>query len=564
MSARLTKKLLSCLTALTIALAPGLASAQTEVSEDGVQLLRITQGGVGSQSDLILALNKAAIVDLPADARDVLLSNPEIADAVVRTARRVYVIGRKVGMTNAFFFDAQGRQIANLEIRVEPDVAPLNAMLRRHLPDSNAKAESINGSLVLSGSVRSAAEAERVLQIANRFIASANAAGSSGGAATNQQIVNLLSVEGQEQVLVKVRVVEMSRTLVRQLGVNLNAENIINQFLPEDTFVRVATQNGYSIAGRSLGGVSARAGVVDNVLVPQSVAVGSVFSGVDPGSFGVAGQFDPRTAGTGGFAFTPANPPGTPFNQYTFGPGQMVANDRVDGTIEAFERVGLLRVLAEPNLTAISGEAAKFLAGGEFPVPVSQDDGKISVEFKPFGVGLAFTPVVLSGGRISLKLATEVSELTSEGAFSTGDTSFIDQAGQRQVVRGLTIPALQVRRAETTVEMPSGGAIMMAGLIQERTRQAIEGIPGAKDLPVFGSLFRSRDFINNETELVILVTPYLVKHGSPGEMRTPADGFRNATEGETLLSGRLNAVFKAPSGQSASGRLSGPHGHVLD
>jgi pilus assembly protein CpaC len=241
-----------------------------------------------------------------------------------------------------------------------------------------------------------------------------------------------------------------------------------------------------------------------------------------------------------------------------------VANDRIDATIEAFERVGLLRVLAEPNLTAISGEAAKFLAGGEFPVPVQQDDGKVSVEFKPFGVGLAFTPVVLSGGRISIKLSTEVSELTSEGAFSTGDTTFIDANNQRQIIRGLTIPALQVRRAETTVEMPSGGAIMMAGLIQERTRQAIEGIPGAKDLPVFGSLFRSRDFINNETELVILVTPYLVKAGAPGAMRSPADGFRNANETETLLNGRLNAIYAAPTGQSPQGRLNGPHGHVLN
>lgn len=567
MIARPARTFFSCLSAVALVLAPLPGSAQSAPEGDSVQLLRITQGGIGSQNDLVLALNKAAIVDLPADARDVLLSNPEIADAVVRTARRVYVIGRKIGMTNAFFFDAQGRQIANLEIRVEPDVGPLNALLRRHAPESSAKAESINGSLVLSGSVRSASEAERVLQIANRFVAasgSSSSSGNSGGAAQNPQIVNLLSVEGQEQVLVKVRVVEMSRTLVRQLGVNLNAENIVNQFLPEDTFVKVATENGYSIAGRALGGLNVTGGAVESVVVPESVTMGGLFSNVNPTTFGRASQIDPRTAGVGGFAFTPANPPSQPFDQFTFGPGRAVSNERVDATIEAFERVGLLRVLAEPNLTAISGEAAKFLAGGEFPVPVQQEDGKVSVEFKPFGVGLAFTPVVLSGGRISLKLSTEVSELTSEGAFSTGDTTFIDANNQRQVIRGLTIPALQVRRAETTVEMPSGGAIMMAGLIQERTRQAIEGIPGAKDLPVFGSLFRSRDFINNETELVILVTPYLVKAGAPGAMRTPADGFRNANETETLLNGRLNALFAAPAGQTPQGRLSGPHGHVLN
>lgn len=534
---------------------------------DSVQVLRVTQGGVGTQNDLVLSLDKAAIVDLPADARDVLLSNPDVADAVVRTSRRVYVIGRRIGMTNAFFFDASGRQIANLEIRVEPDVAPLNAMLRRHVPDSNVQAESVNGSLVLTGSVRSASESERVLQIADRFVASSSGAaagGSSGPASSNAKIVNLLSVEGQEQVLVKVRIVEMSRTLVRQLGVNLNAENIINQFLPEDTFVRVATQNGYSIAGRALGGVTATGGVADNILRPQTVGVGSVFSSQPPQTFAGAGPYDPRLAAAGGFAFTPANPPTQPFDQYTFAPGQLVTKSQVDATIEAFERVGLLRVLAEPNLTAISGEAAKFLAGGEFPVPVQADDGQISVDFKPFGVGLAFTPMVLSGGRISLKLSTEVSELTSDGAFSTGDRSFVDANGQRQVIRGLTIPALQVRRAETTVEMPSGGALMMAGLLQERTRQALEGIPGAKDLPIFGSLFRSRDFVNNETELVILVTPYLVKATKPDALRTPADGFRPANEADSLLMGRLNAVYQAPSGRQAQGRLSGPHGHVLN
>jgi pilus assembly protein CpaC len=533
------------------------ASADTQA----VQHIRVTRGGEGANaSTLTLSLNKAAIIDLPADARDVLLSNPEIADAVVRTARRIYVLGRKVGQTNAFFFDATGRQVANVEISVEPDVAPLNDLFRRYVPNTNATAEAINGSFVLSGSVKSAAEAERVLQIANRFAQSSSGASgggpaAQGGASANQQIVNLIAVEGQEQVLVKVRVVEMSRTLVRQLGVNLNAENLLNQLLPEDTFVKVATQNGYSIAGRALGGVAATGGIAENILRPSTYAF--------PGPNG--STLNPNNSLVGGYTSTPiqdtaGNIIGT---QVTNGPGTLTTENQVDASIEAFERVGLLRVLAEPNLTAISGEAAKFLAGGEFPVPVQADDGKISVEFKPFGVGLAFTPVVLSPGRISLKLSTEVSELTSEGAFGTGDTSFVDVNGQRQVIRGITIPALQVRRAETTVEMPSGGALVMAGLIQERTRQALEGIPGAKDLPVFGPLFRSRDFVNNETELVIIVTPYLVQPTRPDRLRTPADGFRVASERETILSGRLNAIYRAPEGDETRS-LAGPHGHVIE
>lgn len=543
--------------AALLALGPAFsASADTPA----VQHIRVTRGGEGANaSTLNLSLNKAAIIDLPADARDVLLSNPEIADAVVRTARRIYILGRKVGQTNAFFFDATGRQVANVEISVEPDVAPLNDLFRRYVPNTNATAEAINGSFVLSGSVKSAAEAERVLQIANRFAQSSSGAsggaGAQGGASANQQIVNLIAVEGQEQVLVKVRIVEMSRTLVRQLGVNLNAENLLNQLLPEDTFVKVATQNGYSIAGRALGGLAANGGVAESVLRPSTYA----FPG--PG----AGTLNPGNAGVGGYTSTPiqdtaGNIIGT---QVTNGPGTLSTENQVDASIEAFERVGLLRVLAEPNLTAISGESAKFLAGGEFPVPVQADDGKISVEFKPFGVGLAFTPVVLSPGRISLKLSTEVSELTSEGAFGTGDTSFVDVNGQRQVIRGITIPALQVRRAETTVEMPSGGALVMAGLIQERTRQALEGIPGAKDLPVFGPLFRSRDFVNNETELVIIVTPYLVQPTRPDRLHTPADGFRVASERETILSGRLNAIYRAPEGDETRS-LAGPHGHVIE
>ena len=542
-----------------IALAPVMATAEPET-----QHIRVTRGGEGANATTLnLSLNKAAIIDLPADARDVLLSNPEIADAVVRTSRRIYVLGRKVGQTNAFFFDATGRQVANVEISVEPDVAPLNDLFRRYVPNTNATAEAVNGSLVLSGSVKSAAEAERVLQIANRFAQSTATAGAasggsaaSGGAAANQQIVNLIAVEGQEQVLVKVRIVEMSRTLVRQLGVNLNAQNLLNQLLPEDTFVKVATANGYSIAGRALGGLAANGGVAESILRPSTVS----FPG--PSS----GTISPESAGVGGYSSVPAFDPAGNFigNNVTNGPGTLKTDNQIDASIEAFERVGLLRVLAEPNLTAISGEAAKFLAGGEFPVPVQADDGKISVQFKPFGVGLAFTPVVLSAGRISLKLSTEVSELTSEGAFATGDRTYTDVNGQQQVTRGITIPALQVRRAETTVEMPSGGALVMAGLIQERTRQALEGIPGAKDLPVFGPLFRSRDFVNNETELVIIVTPYLVQPTSPDRLHSPADGFRVASERETILSGRLNAIYRAPAGEQTEHGLAGPHGHVIE
>jgi pilus assembly protein CpaC len=551
-----------------IALTPGYATAQVE--PPSAASLRINNGGAHSAS-LVLPFGKSAIIDLPADARDILISNPQIADATVRTSRRAYVIGRALGQTNIFFFDASGRQIANVAIRVEPDVEALNELLRRHAPEANIRAEAINASVVLSGTARSAAEADRAHQLALTFLGIAGGTGAGDapaggphspgaqqGGGNPPRVINLIQVQGSEQVLVRVRVVEMSRTLVRQLGINGNYEEIINRMLPEDAFVDIATRNGYSINGGLLGGLTGQGGIAETVLNPASVTYPS----------GTVGNFPPGTAGVGGFSQEPildsnGNIIGT---RTTYGPANTSTARQTDATIEAFERAGLLRVLAEPNLTAVSGEAARFLAGGEFPVPVSSDDGQISVEFKPFGVGLAFTPIVMSGGRISLKVSTEVSELTTEGAISTGDTPIRNQDGTTTVIRGITIPALQVRRAETTLEMSSGSSIVLAGLMQERSRHAYEGVPGVMNTPVLGALFRSRDFVNSETELVILVTPYLVRPTDPDNLRTPADGFMNPSEGESVLTGRLNALYRPSnsSGEQSGEHLQGPHGHVIE
>jgi pilus assembly protein CpaC len=540
----------SLATALSAALALTPTYAAAQIEPPNATTVRINNGGGSQSASLVLPFGKSAIIDLPADARDILISNPAIADATVRTARRAYVIGRALGQTNIFFFDAQGRQIANVEIRVEPDVAPLNDILRRHSPDTQVTAEAVNGAVVLSGTARNAAEADRARHIATQFLQTSGASGS-GATAGPDRVVNLIQVQGSEQVLVRVRVVEMSRSLVRQLGINANYDEMINQLIGEDDFLNLATANGFSVNGQVLGGLSATGGVASNILRPESYAYpsGTVDPTIGTGSAGVGGyEFDPSTGTT------------------TYGPARIESARRADATIQAFERAGLLRVLAEPHLTAISGEAARFLAGGEFPVPVNSDDGQISVEFKPFGVGLSFTPIVMSGGNISLKIATEVSELTSEGAISTGDTPVRNSDGTTTVIRGITIPALQVRRAETTVEMSSGSSIVMAGLIQERTRHAVEGVPGVMNTPVIGSLFRSRDFINNETELVIIVTPYLVRPTAPENLRTPVDGFMNPCEGESLLTGRLNHLYRPSRAENGAQdhRLQGPHGHVIE
>ncbi|MGZ9114251.1 MAG: type II and III secretion system protein family protein [Brevundimonas sp.] len=239
-----------------------------------------------------------------------------------------------------------------------------------------------------------------------------------------------------------------------------------------------------------------------------------------------------------------------------------VTGNNIGGCIQAFERAGLVRILAEPNLTSVNGENAEFLAGGEFPVPtgrsVDASTGQVTIgiEFKPFGVRLAFRPIVLSQGRISLQLSTEVSELSTEGAFTLGGTA--DDA--------LVIPALKVRRASSTVELPSGGSMMIAGLLREDTRQNIDQLPGVGNLPVLGALFRSRDYLSGETELVIIIEAYIVTPTSPGRMQTPADGLVIANDAQTLLFGQLNQQYRPAGGApvNSDAGWTGPVGYVIE
>lgn len=456
----------------------GMASSFTSVSAAPreAQLVRIHEGGTSSASrSLKLGLNKAAIIELPLNASDVLVSNPEIVDAVVRTPRRTYLIGMKVGQTNAFFFDRKGEQILNLEIQVEHDLSILDEAFKKYLPEARITLAAMNNNVVLNGFVPNASQSRKASDLAARFIGA------------KEQVLNMLAIEGTEQVMLKVVVAEMQRSLIKQLGVDLsqvlNAGNVA---------FNLATDNTLSLAGSALGGLTGTA----------TKTAGSSVSGV---------------------------------------------------TLQAFERAGLVRTLAEPNLTAISGETATFLAGGEFPVGTGLDtDGNVRIEFKPFGVSLAFTPVVMSEGRISMKVSTEVSELTSEGAFVL------------EGINNLTVPALRVRRAETMMELPSGGSMMMAGLISESTLQNLDGVPGAKDVPVLGQLFRSRDFQSKQTELVVIVTPYLVKPTSRDKLVLPTDGFAPASDMDTILMGQLNATYNANPDQPRAGKLEGPVGFIVD
>ena len=457
------------------------------------QKLRIRPGGSGPQSHQVtLGLNKAMIIELPEDARDVLVSNPEIVDAVVRTPRQVYIVGMKTGPANAFFFTAGGRQLLNLEIRVERDMPALKSIIERNVKGSDVTVETINDNVVINGSVKNAADAAAAREIAMRYVTD------SGKPIRPDSVVNRVAIRGGDQVMVRVRVAEMQRSLAKQFGVDFAAV-----FDAGNVPISLASSNPFSLLGQALS----------------------------------ASQ------------------------QFNF--GSLDAGSSVEAILKAFERSGVIRTLAEPNLTAVSGEAAKFLAGGEFPVPVGRDeDGNVEIEFKPFGVGLGFTPVVLSEGRISLRISTEVSEITGENAFVAQGGLGLDSNGRLVQVPGITIPGLRVRRAETTVELPSGGSMVMAGLLQQSMKQNIDGIPGLKNLPVLGSLFQSRDFQSGETELVVIVTPYLVEATSPKNLAAPTDGFVAASDAESVLLSRLNAVY-GKKGAPAQGSLKGPVGFIV-
>lgn len=476
------RKTLALLAAVAMlgAAGPSLAQAAGAAANSSA-VIRVDLSAGGASQSLSLPRGKSAIVELPVDARDVLVTNPAVADAVLRTPRRIYVLGVAAGQTDAVFFDAQGRRILSLDVRVDQDTSAIAQTINRIIPGSKVRVDAMNDSVILSGQVMSAGDADKAVQIARASVTKP------------EQVLNMMSIAGKDQVMLKVRIVEMQRSVIKQLGFDLAAA--LGDVGETQFFLSKPTT--YGVNGSLLGGASAAV---------------------------------QRTASDGG-------------------------PDAGSATVNAFERVGLIRTLAEPNLTAVSGESAKFLAGGEFPVPTGSDStGKVSIQFKPFGVGLGFTPVVLSGGRIALTVSTEVSELTTEGSFSlsTGTST------------SLTIPALNVRRASTSVELPSGGAMMIAGLLKETTKQTLDSLPGMMTLPVLGALFRSRDYQSGETELVVIVTPYIVKPTSPDRLQTPADGMKIADDVSANLLGRLNKAYRVKPEATAGKTYQGPYGYVIE
>jgi pilus assembly protein CpaC len=468
----------SAVAALTLnpALTPVLASdyrAAAPVTTDGQMNARFVSLGIG----------KSFVIDLPREIKDVLVADPKIANAVVRSTQRAYVIGAAVGQTNIIFFDSTGAQIAAYDIAVKRDLNGVRAALKQSLPNSDISIEAVGDGVILTGSAASPVEAQQASDIAGRLV---------GGDA---KVVNSIAVRGRDQVMLKVTLAEVQRSVIKQLGIDLSANLTYGT-----SVVRFNNNNPFS----------ANSGP----LVPGNSLVGS-------------------------FGSTPS----------------------VQATLRAMESAGVVRTLAEPNLTAISGESATFISGGEFPIPTgvtcqTTASGGLgqcvqTVSFKKFGISLNFTPVVLTEGRISLRVMTEVSEVSTENSLQGGSG-------------GTTIPSIKTRRAETTLEIPSGGAMAMAGLIQEQTKQAINGLPGLSQVPVLGSLFRSRDYVNNQSELMVLVTPYVVRAVAQKDLSRPDDGFAASSDPQADLLGSVNRIYGVPGRVEKARNYRGTYGFITD
>jgi pilus assembly protein CpaC len=457
------------------------------------------ESAVGVARRLQMGVGKSVIVDLPSDASEIFVGDPTVANAIVRSARRLYIDAVANGQTSIFALDKDGRKIAVFEISVGRDVGELTDLLRAAIPGNDIQVKTVADSIILIGSVASAGEAQKAFDIASGFVgqssqssqtSSPGAGGSSisitsGNNTISGKVINSLTIRGLDQVSVRVTVTEVRRQILKQLGVSLAGTGKTPNALTLD--------NPFAING---------ALAASQAVLGWTNASGSGFS----------------------------------------------------ATLQAFERQGVAHTLAEPTVTAVSGESAKFLAGGMVPVPAGEtctagNGCVLAFTYQPYGVTLNFTPVVLSQGRIQLRVATEVTDIDSS---------------KQITVAGTSVPAFRTRRNETTVELPSGGSIVSAGLIATETQQAINGVPGLMNLPVLGALFRSRDFQRDETELLIIVTPYIVHAVDPRAIVKPDDNYMDATDPQSWILGRVNRLYSTSGDSQSIPSYSGKVGFIND
>ena len=453
---------------------------------------------------LSLELHQGRLVRLDRPAASVFIADPEVADVQVKSPQIIYVFGKKTGETSLFAVDDRDQVVVGMPVVVSHNLNRLGTVIRSALPDGGVRVDSVDGAVVMSGLVPSAAAAEEVRRIAAGFVPD------------DKQLINRLRVAGPNQINLRVRVAEVNREVVKRFGINWDALLTVGDFA-------FGIAQGLPTTGKLPfpGGPGGRSPIVRRANNANNL-IGAVSSG----------GFD------------------------------------LNVVVDALENEGLLAILAEPNLTAMSGERASFLAGGEFPIPVPQDGDTVTITYKKFGVSLEFTPTILADGRINLNVKPEVSQLTSAGAIT---------------ISGFTIPALATRRAETTIELGSGQSFAIAGLLSTNTNQEVDKFPGLGDLPVLGALFRSDVFRRGETELVILVTPYIVRPAqSPAQFALPTDGMIPVNDAERIfgrkgwaeMGGQPSDPAFLPGPAARAGlqatdlatrqRLAGPVGFILE
>ncbi len=438
---------------------------------------------------VLLSVGEGQMVSLPNSVSDVWTSNPEVADVYVTNSRQINLFGKSGGEATVIATSPSGAVVYSTNVRVSQNLTSVDEMMRAAMPEANVKILHAGQMAVLTGTVSSPEDSAKAEMLVETML-NPGVDMSSPGAVCKVCVVNNLKSATPLQVNLKVRIAEVSRTLVKQIGVNL-------------------------LTSDSTGGFNFGVAQGQGIFLPDPGAE-------NPGS-GSAGDVIRSAVGS-----------------TLFGSGKLFGLD-ILGTLDLAESDGLVSTLAEPNLTALSGETASFLAGGEFPIPVSQEQGSVTIEYKQYGVGLAFTPIVLADGRISMRVRPEVSELSTEGSLR---------------LNGFNVPALTTRRAETTVELGSGQSFMIAGLLRNANTNNVDKAPFLGDLPIIGALFRSTGYRRSETELVIIVTPYLVRPVS-GQLAMPTDGYRAPNAGQLVFGGKS---YTGRSGPAAAPVVAAPIG----
>lgn len=438
-------------------------------------------------------INRSELVSVPADMSEVVITDPEVANVLVHGKRKVSVIGLQIGQTTLRIFDAKHKIIRSMDVYVTYDLPAVRKALKQFLPNERVGVSMVNTRMALTGDVSSAASAATAIEIAEQFLGGKleNPSSPRVGNDTDSSkspVLNLMKVSSGQQVMLRIRIGEAQRTAVKNLGVSLQALG--------DSSFPLALGTG----------------------IGRLVTTGDT-SGFQYGTYQASDS-------TSAFITSSIRTPGS---------------TGVGAAIEALERDGMIKILAEPNLTALSGEQAEFLAGGEFPIAVPQQLGNTTIEYKPFGVALKFTPYVLSPNRIRIQVNPEVSELSNENAISTSS--------------GISAKSIITRRASTTVELAPGESFMIAGLMSDNMNTSIDQLPGAGEIPVLGALFRSTAFKRNETELVISVTPYLVDPVKGTDIKLPTDDYRPASFMESVFFGALGSTRgeKDPSAEGPTG-----------